>query len=99
MIAELNYGKTASAYGLWDGMGAMSNAYAYQLLICNHSFYSGFFVSGYTNNCYKRCVQWCGDGKSPYFRTASTSAAYKGVAFNTNGAKALGNRLMSVGLR
>jgi len=97
ITAAVNYGNSGSAQGLWDGVGA-SSAYSYQLLICDHSFYSGFFVSGYTN-CYKQCNSWCGDRNSPYFRTSSTSASYKGVAFNTNGHRPLGNRLMSVGLR
>ena len=93
-----NYGKAASTYGLWDGVGA-NNAYSYQLLICDTSFYSGFFVSGYTGGCYKQCTSWCSDLASPYFRTASTSANFKGVAFNNKGATSLGNRLISVGLR
>jgi len=99
ITAAANYGKTGSAYGLWDGVGT-NKAYSYQLLICDHSFYSGFFVSGYTN-CYKQCNNWCGDRKSSYFRTASTDLRYKGVAFNTNGhhPNVLGNRLISVGLR
>ena len=69
-----------------------------QLLICDTSFYSGFFVSGYTN-CYKDCDHWRGDFDSPYFRTASNDSHYSGVAFNTNGARALDKRLISVGLR
>ncbi|KAJ7391334.1 hypothetical protein OS493_019468 [Desmophyllum pertusum] len=99
ITAAENYGNAAGTYGLWDGLGAADNSYSYQLLICDTSFYSGFFVSGYTGNCYKQCNSWCGDTASPYFRTASTSASYKGVAFNTNGHRALGNRLISVGLR
>lgn len=99
-IAAANYGKSGSAYGLWNGVGSMNSAYSYQLLICDHSFYTGFFVSGYTN-CYKRCNHWCGDKRSPYFRTASTSSNSNGVAFNTNGhyPNKLKNRLISVGLR
>ena len=100
MMAATNYGKGGSAYGLWNGVGTTS-AYSYQLLICDHSFYSGFFVSGYTGNCYKQCNSWCNDNRSPYFRTASTDSRYKGVAFNTNGLhpNVPKNRLMSVGLR
>ena len=99
-----NYGNDGSAYGLWngvltDGVGASSDThFDYQLLICDHSFFSGFFVSGYTN-CYKKCDWWCGDHKSPYFRTASTDLGYLGVAFNENGHRPLSNRLISVGLR
>ncbi|KAM7432389.1 hypothetical protein ABFA07_017160 [Porites harrisoni] len=93
-----NYGKQANAYALWEGFGAMNSGYSYQLLICDHSFYTGFIVSGYTN-CYKYCHSWCGDTSSPYFRTASTSSSYKGVAFNTNGHRPVSTRLMSVGLR
>ncbi|KAJ7370217.1 hypothetical protein OS493_033562 [Desmophyllum pertusum] len=98
ITAANNYGIGAGTYGLWDGMGAADTAYSYQVMICDTSFYSGFFVSGYTN-CYKVCNGWCGDGGSPYFRTASTSASYKGVAFNTNGHRSVGSRLISVGLR
>ena len=76
----------------------MNSGYAYQLLICDHSFYTGFFVSGYTN-CYKQCNHWCSDTKSPYFRTASTSSGFKGVAFNINGHRSVSTRLVSVGLR
>lgn len=98
IMATMNYGKNADTYGLWDGVGT-DNAYSYQLLICSHSFYSGFFVSGFTRNCFKFCSSWCGDTHSPYFRTASTSPSYKGVAFNINGHKPLDNRLISVGVR
>ena len=99
ITANLNYGNSASTYGLWDGVG-VSDAYDYQLLICDTSFYSGFFVSGYTN-CYKQCHSWCNDLVSPYFRTASNDEHYKyfGVAFNINGARTLDKRLISVGLR
>ena len=74
-------------YGLWDGvlpdgLGASNYTYhSYQLLICDHPFFSGFFVSGYTH-CYKHCDSWCFDRKSRYFRTASTIRLYNGVAFN-----------------
>ena len=99
-----NYGNRGSAYGLWDrvltdGVGASSNThFVYQLLVCDHSFFSGFFVSGYTG-CYKYCNSWCSDSLSPYFRTASTDLRFSGVAFNENGHRALSNRLISVGLR
>ncbi|XP_022787959.1 uncharacterized protein LOC111327912 [Stylophora pistillata] len=96
--ASLNYGKQANTYGLWDGVGT-NNAYSYQLLICDTSFYSGFFVSGYTGNCYKHCNTWCADLYSPYFRTTSTGDNYKGVAFNINGHRTVNYRLISVGLR
>ena len=96
--AAANYGKGGSAFGLWDAVGA-SRSYSYQLLICDISLYSGFMVSGFTGNCYKRCDYWCDDLSSPYFRTASTRISFKGVAFNTNGAVVVSNRLMSVGLR
>ena len=99
IMATVNYGKTADTYGLWDGVGTDS-AYSYQLLICDHSFYSGFFVSGFTSNCYKLCDWWCSDGFSPFFRTAaSTDPNLKGVAFNINGHEPLDNRLISVGVR
>ena len=98
--ANLNYGNGASTHGLWDGVG-VSDTYHYQLLICDTSFYSGFFVSGYTNDCYKQCDSWCNDPVSPYFRTASSDEQYKffGVAFNTTGHRPLYKRLISVGLR
>ena len=95
--ANLNYDNDASTYGLWDGVG-VSDAYDYQLLICGTSFYSGFFVSGYTN-CSKQCDGWCDDKVSPYFRTAATWSDFSGVAFNTNGHQTVTKRLISVGLR
>ena len=98
ITAADNYGKAASTYGKWNSSGA-NNAYHYQLLICDTSFYAGFFVSGHTDNCFKMCDYWCGDVHSPYFRTASTSSSYLGVAFNSNGHRPLSNRLISVGLR
>ncbi|XP_074621447.1 uncharacterized protein LOC141879975 [Acropora palmata] len=96
--AAANYEKTGSAFGLWDAVGA-SRSYSYQLLICGNAFYSGFMVSGFTGNCYKQCGRWCGDTRSPYFRTAGTNSGYKGVAFNANGHRPVKARLMSVGLR
>ncbi|XP_015772830.1 PREDICTED: uncharacterized protein LOC107351079 isoform X3 [Acropora digitifera] len=98
VIAAANYGKPGSALGLWDAVGA-SRSYSYQLLICDISFYSGFMVSGFTGNCYKQCDNWCGDKRSPYFRTAPTHSGLKGVAFNVNGHQVVSSRLMSVGLR
>ena len=98
ITAADNYGDNAGTNGLWDGVG-VDNAYHYQLLICDISFYAGFFVSGHTGNCFKLCGHWCGDGHSPYFRTASTVVSYSGVAFNMNGHRSLSNRLISVGLR
>ena len=100
VTAASNYNKPASTYGLWDGEGVNKN-YSYQLLICDNYFYSEFFVSGY-KKCFKQCDHWCGDTITPYFRTASTTSAYyKGVAFNINGhhPHVVGNRLISVGLR
>ena len=98
LVANGNYGKQANTYGLWDGHGVASTGYQYQLGICDHSFYSGFMVSGYTN-CYKKCNSWCGDTRSDYYRTASTSGSYAGVAFKTNGHKPVPQKIMSVGLR
>ena len=96
--AAANYGKSGNALGLWDAVGA-SRSYSYQLLICDTSFYSGFFVSGLTSNCYKQCVNWCGDTRSLHFRTAATNSVHRGVAFNANGHRPVNARLMSVGLR
>ena len=84
--------------GLWLSRGVATTSHEYQLLISDHSFYSGFFISGYTN-CYKRCNSWCGDTLTPYFRSASTHSGYAGVAFNVNGHRLRSSRLMSVGLR
>ena len=95
LIAAENYGKRLPS--LWIGGGIADTSYEYQLLICDVAYYSGFFVSGYTSQCYKQCTYWCGDGDSPYFRTA-TSGFY-GVAFNVNGHRSLAERLISVGLR
>ncbi|KAL9973361.1 hypothetical protein ACROYT_G019811 [Oculina patagonica] len=84
----------------WTAGGIADTSYEYQLLICDHHFYSGFFISGYTNNCKKHCHNWCGDLSSPYFRSASTNTgSYGGVAFNVNGHRPLSSRLISVGLR
>ena len=71
ITAADNYGNAAGNYESWDGVGE-DNAYFYQLLICDNSFYGGFFVSGYTNNCYKECDAWCVDTSSPYFSSASS---------------------------
>ena len=93
-----NYNKNAQTYGLWTPMGVASTQYDYQLMICDLSTYDGIFISGYTR-CYKRCNYWCSDGRSPYFRTSSTTKGFTGVAFNEPGYKALPNRLISVGIR
>ena len=97
LVAAANYRTRLS--GLWEGGGVATTSYEYQLLICDHSFYSGFFISGYTANCKKQCHSWCNDRASPYFRSASTSSGYAGVAFNINGHRPRGRRLISVGLR
>ncbi|KAL9973365.1 hypothetical protein ACROYT_G019815 [Oculina patagonica] len=96
LVAAGNYG--AKLPELWVGGGIADTSYEYQLLICDDPFFSGFMISGYTG-CYKQCDYWCGDYSSPFFRSAATSASYAGVAFNVNGARALSNRLISVGLR
>ena len=99
ITATGNYGNSASTYELWDNVGIV-DGYSYQLLICDGSLYSGFMVSGFTNNCYKGCGDWCGDSASPYFRTAAHSRSdLSGVAFNINGHSARSNKLISVGLR
>ena len=58
ITAADNYGNGASTYGKWNSVGA-NNSYHYQLLICDTSFYAGFFVSGHTSNCFKTCDSWC----------------------------------------
>ena len=99
LVAAENYGTQLS--GLWVGGGIADTTYDYQLLICDTDFYSGFFVSGDVGNCRKVCTNWCADYISPYFRSATTSASFGGVAFNVNGHRyeKLSNRLISVGLR
>ena len=97
LVAQGNYGTQLP--GLFQGGGIADTGYKYQLLICDVRFYSGFFISGYTSNCFKQCHHWCSDGGSPYFRSASTSSSYAGVAFNSNGHRPLNSRLISVGLR
>ena len=97
LVVKENYGTPLP--GLWIGGGVADKNYEYQLVICDIPLYSGFFVSGFINNCYKACQNWCGDLISPFFRTAMSSAEYSGVAFNVNGHHALSNRLISVGLR
>ena len=100
ITAADNYGNSASIYGLWDNMAEVSDPYAYQLLICDDSHYSGFLISGYNSNCYKECDMWCGDSSSPYFRTAAYNRPdLSGVAFNVNGHLPRSNKLISVGLR
>lgn len=96
LVAMGNFGVRLPA--LFVGGGIANTNYEYQLLICDNPFYSGFFVSGFTN-CLKRCNHWCSDVVSPYFRSAATHAGYKGVAFNVNGHSPRNNRLISVGLR
>ena len=83
---------------LWQSISVATTSYKYQLLFCNWSFYSGFFMSGYTN-CYKSCRWWGSDYGSPYFQSASSLLLYAGVAFNVNGHQIVSGRLMSVGLR
>lgn len=101
ITAADNYGKTADTYGFWDAYGVgVDSSFSYQLLICDHvSFYSGFFVAGYYDDCNKGCAAWCGDGVSPYFRTAASDGTFSGVAFNVNGHRHHSNKLISVGLR
>ncbi|KAL9971469.1 hypothetical protein ACROYT_G017635 [Oculina patagonica] len=98
ITAAESYGKNASTYGLWYGVGAVHYAYSYQLLICDAPIYTGFFISGYTSR-FKKCDHWNGDKVSPYFRTAGNRSDIIGVAFNTKGHQPLSNKLISVGLR
>jgi len=97
LVAAENYGTQLT--GLWVGGGIADKSYEYQLLICDTNFYSGFFISGKYPNCYKHCGNWCDDRTSPYFRSATTSGGFAGVAFNVNGHRSLSSRLISVGLR
>ena len=95
-----NYNRPESTYGLWDGVGAASN-YSYHLLICDLSFYSGFLVSGFTENCDKHCGYWCGEDSPTFFRTAFTNVYGQkgGVAFGEKGHDVHNKRRISVGLR
>ena len=97
LVASENYGTPLP--GLWIGGGVADKNYKYRVVICDHLFYSGFFVSVTINSCFKQCHNWCGDRISPYFRTSTSSVQYSGVAFNVNGHRALNSRLVSVGLR
>ena len=97
IVANENYGTPLP--GLWIGGGVADQSYEYQLIICDHLFYSGFLVSGFIYSCYKVCYSWCADLISPYFRTSASEIQYSGVAFNVNGHRPLSNRLISVGLR
>ena len=97
LVAADNYGTQLT--GLLVGGGIAETIYEYELLICDTNFFSGFFISGKYPNCYKQCGNWCGDTISPYFRSASTSSGFAGVAFNVNGHRSLSRRLISVGMR
>jgi len=97
LVASENYGIPLT--GLWIGGGVADKNYEYQLVICDIPFYSGFVVPGFLNSCFKQCNSWCDDETTPFFRTATSSLSYSGVAFNVNGHHALTNRLISVGLR
>ena len=97
VIFSGNYNKRADTYGLWTAGGVASTQYKYQMLICDTTFYKGLHFSGYTNNCYKQCSNWCGDSKSPYFRISALFIT--GVAFNKNGHQSRPKRLISVGIR
>lgn len=85
--------------GFWRAGGVADTRYNYELLICNTNFYSGFIVTGHFYYCRKRCTFWCSDMISPFFRSATTSRAFTGVAFNVNGHMPLNSSLISVGLR
>ena len=57
-------------------------------------------MSGDTN-CSKKCNRWCDDYATPYYRTDGDFGRnnYDGIAFDVNGAKNLGKKRMSVGIR
>ena len=97
LVPAQNYGTQLPA--LWNGGGVADTDYEYQLLICDADFLSGFFISGFTNECFKRCNHWCADLVSPYFRSPTSSSSYAGVAFNENGHATVTNKLISVGIR
>jgi len=53
LVAAQNY--ETQLPGLWLGGGIANTDYAYQLLICDTNFYSGFFISGHGEMCKKSC--------------------------------------------
>jgi len=97
LVPAENYGTKLPA--LWSGGGVADTDYEYQLLICDAAFLSGFFISGFTDNCFKRCANWCGDNASPSFRSATSTNSYPGVAFIENGHIPLTKKVISVGIR
>ena len=90
-----------------------ASTYRYQLAVCASGYGAGFFMSGLlpTPSCpdgWKACDDWCGDHSSEYYRHAyspkknamgGVPVNFTGVAFQENGHRPLGRRLMSVGIR
>lgn len=80
--AASNYGNFADRLGLWDGVGA-NNTYPYQLLIYDHAFYSGFFLSGYRNceadTWRKKVLTWNKLIKSHFLITKQLKACYVSI--------------------
>jgi hypothetical protein len=94
--------------GLWEGYGRASmhesdpwNNYQVQFCGSPNFLETGIMTSGYWNNCWKVCDDWCSDVTSPYYRTSSGHPAYDGVAFGVNGHEPLSDFEvgMSVGIR
>ena len=87
--------------------------YRYQLSVCANGYGSGLVMSGLlpTARCrsgWKACDDWCEDRVSHYYRHAYSPKKdamrgipvnLTGVAFQENGFRPLGRRLMSAGIR
>ncbi len=103
-IGAANYSAGTTPYGLWTGFGSATWSNRYQFGICDSttSLSPGLFFSGDTrlNNavCTKMCNAWCGDTSSPYFRL-NAGSGYTGVSFGENGARDLGSKTVSYGIR
>jgi hypothetical protein len=93
-MSATDYNVPGSTYGLWNGYGAATNSYNYQLNICDSG--PGLMLSGFYNSCYKQCFEWCSDLTTAYFRL---SGALTGVAWNELGHEHLSKKLVSFGIR
>ncbi len=96
----VGFGASGDKLGTWSAKGGVaSGAWKYQLVVCDVSMWTGFFLSGYTN-CWKSCGSWCSDTTTHYYRYDGTAGnSYDGVAFHENGHTNVADKLVSVGLR
>jgi hypothetical protein len=99
-IAGVGYNTSGEQFGLWTAKALATNAYKYQLNVCDGGWmWVGLMISGYSN-CWKQCGSWCSDTGSPYFRhDGDDGGSYNGVSFNENGHTNVGYKTMSVGIR